>query len=149
MSYSNPSHRGGSRTAATSKMELFVIITKCSILDVAAVQDPPLIVCCNFWNSDAVFAFYRQNKTCSLLTETLETCYLTSCRVQILQKHPQKLWRLSRSTLHVWEQTLETFENFIPQDALKLNFWRLCTLNEQSQYQLLFKDCGCAINFST
>ena len=45
--------RGGSRTAATSKMELFVIIvngfqpltiiTKCSILDVAAVLDPPLV----------------------------------------------------------------------------------------------------------
>ena len=46
--------RGGSRTAATSKMELFVIIangfqpltiiTKCSILDVAAVLDPSLVV---------------------------------------------------------------------------------------------------------
>ena len=45
-------YRGGSRTAATSKMELFVIIvngfqpltiiTKRSILDVAAVLDPPL-----------------------------------------------------------------------------------------------------------
>ena len=45
-------NRGGSRTAATTKMELFVIIvngfqsltiiTKCSILDVAAVLDPPL-----------------------------------------------------------------------------------------------------------
>ena len=44
--------RGGSRTAATSKMECFVIIvngfqpltiiTKHSILDVAAVLDPPL-----------------------------------------------------------------------------------------------------------
>ena len=44
--------RGGSRTAATSKMELFLIvvngskpltiITKCSILDVTAVLDPPL-----------------------------------------------------------------------------------------------------------
>ena len=44
--------RCGSRTAATSKMERFVIIvngfqpltiiTKCSILDVAAVLDPPL-----------------------------------------------------------------------------------------------------------
>ena len=44
--------RGGSRTAATSKMEHFVIIvngfqaltiiTKCSILDVTAVLDPPL-----------------------------------------------------------------------------------------------------------
>ena len=42
----------GSKTTATSKMELFVIIvngfqpltiiTKCSILDVAAVLDPPL-----------------------------------------------------------------------------------------------------------
>ena len=45
--------RGGSRTASTSKMEHFVIIvngwkpltiiTKCSILDVAAVLDPPLL----------------------------------------------------------------------------------------------------------
>ena len=44
--------RGGSRTAATSKMEYFVIIvngfqsltytTKCSILDVTAFLDPPL-----------------------------------------------------------------------------------------------------------
>ena len=44
--------RGGSRTAATSKMELFVIvvngwkplniITKRSILGVSAVLDPPL-----------------------------------------------------------------------------------------------------------
>ena len=44
--------RGGSRAAATSKMELFVIIvngfqpltiiTNGSILDVAAVLDPPL-----------------------------------------------------------------------------------------------------------
>ena len=39
--------RGGSRAAATSKMECFVkkpltIITKHSILDVAAVLDPPL-----------------------------------------------------------------------------------------------------------
>ena len=32
--------RGGSRTAATSKMEHFV--SKCSILDVVAVLDPPL-----------------------------------------------------------------------------------------------------------
>ena len=45
---------GGSKTPATSKMELFVlivngfqpltIITKCSILDVAAVLDPLLSV---------------------------------------------------------------------------------------------------------
>ena len=47
-------NRGGSRTAATSKMERFVIIvngfqpltiiTKRSILDVAAVLDPPLMI---------------------------------------------------------------------------------------------------------
>ena len=46
-------YRGGSRTAATSKMERFVItvnswkpltiIAKRSILDVAAVLDPPLL----------------------------------------------------------------------------------------------------------
>ena len=46
-------YRGQSRTAATSKLECFVIIandlkpltiiTKCSILDVAAAIDPPLI----------------------------------------------------------------------------------------------------------
>ena len=46
--------RGGSRVAATSKMELFVIIvngwkpltivTKSSILDVAAALDPPLML---------------------------------------------------------------------------------------------------------
>ena len=46
-------HRGGSRTAATSKVELLVIIvngfqplsiiTKSSTFDVAAVLDPPLI----------------------------------------------------------------------------------------------------------
>ena len=46
--------RGGSRTAATFKIELFVIIvnsfqpltliTECSILDVAAVLDPPLLI---------------------------------------------------------------------------------------------------------
>ena len=43
--------RGGSRTAATSKMERFVmecwklltILTKSSILDVTAVVDPPLL----------------------------------------------------------------------------------------------------------
>ena len=50
----NTNVRGGSKTAATSKMERFVIIvnglksltiiTKCSILDVAAVLDPPLNV---------------------------------------------------------------------------------------------------------
>ena len=36
--------RSGSRGAATSKMECFVIITKHSILDVAAALDPPLTV---------------------------------------------------------------------------------------------------------
>ena len=50
-------HRGGSRDAATSKMECFMvilngwkpltIIKKHSILDVAAVLDPPLILGCS------------------------------------------------------------------------------------------------------
>ena len=35
--------RGGSRAAAISKMERFTIITKRSILDVAAAPDPPLL----------------------------------------------------------------------------------------------------------
>ena len=53
--------RGGSRTAATSKMERFVIIvngwkpltiiTKRSILDVAAVLDPPLKESVNITNT--------------------------------------------------------------------------------------------------
>ena len=53
--------RGGSRTAATSKMELFVIIfnglqpltivTKCPILYVAAVLDPPLMI---RWQDEAI-----------------------------------------------------------------------------------------------
>ena len=52
IAYQRVGSRGGSRTAATSKVELFVIIvngwkpltiiTKSSILDVAAVLDPPL-----------------------------------------------------------------------------------------------------------
>ena len=51
--------RGGSRTAATSKVELFVIIvndfrpltiiTKSSTLDVAAVLDPPLCMKKTAW----------------------------------------------------------------------------------------------------
>ena len=55
--------RGGSRTAATSKMECFVIIvngfqpftiiTKRSILDVAAVLDPPLMLRLLFHNRQA------------------------------------------------------------------------------------------------
>ena len=50
--------RDGYRTAATSKIELFVIIVngfqpltiiiKCLILDVAVVLDPPLIFVANF-----------------------------------------------------------------------------------------------------
>ena len=46
-------YRGGPRTAATAKMEVFVIIvngfqpltiiTKCFIFDVAVVPDPPLM----------------------------------------------------------------------------------------------------------
>ena len=61
--------RGGSRTAAKSKMEHFVIIvngwkpltiiTKRSILDVAAVLDPPLIAldCFAQYESSKCFKF--------------------------------------------------------------------------------------------
>ena len=56
--------RGGSRTAATSKMEDFVIIvngwkpltiiTKTSILDVSVVLDPPLLLHITLYNSARV-----------------------------------------------------------------------------------------------
>ena len=55
----------GFRTAATSKMELFVIIangfqpltiiTKCSILDGAAVLDPPLYIEIRIYDGDKNF----------------------------------------------------------------------------------------------
>ena len=55
--------RGGSRIAATSKIELFVmivkVITKCSILDVAAVLDPPLI---SQYRYDSFVTFQRSGK---------------------------------------------------------------------------------------
>ena len=57
----NKTIRGGSKTAAASKMKLFVIIvngfqaftinTKCSILDVAAVLDPSLTISGRFSRS--------------------------------------------------------------------------------------------------
>ena len=56
--------RCGSRTAATSKMELFVtiinaltIITNCSILDVATFIGPPLVCCCT-WRLCLLFIRY-------------------------------------------------------------------------------------------
>ena len=58
--------RGGSKTAATSKMERFAIIinewkpltivTKRSIVDVAAALDPPLIMLTEKW----ILSFYLQ-----------------------------------------------------------------------------------------
>ena len=71
-------HRGGSRTVATSKMELFVIIvngfqsltifTKCSILDVAAVLDPPLgyVRLCCYWNSPLLIRAFRSSTNWSM-----------------------------------------------------------------------------------
>ena len=74
--------RGGSRTAATSKMERFVIIvngwkpltiiTKRSILDVAAALDPPLMISASlecliqyrkYFPSFSYFAINLQNKS--------------------------------------------------------------------------------------
>ena len=59
--------RGGSKTTATSKMESFVIIvngfqpltiiTKRSILDVAAVLDPPLLFFLNFQSVDFIISY--------------------------------------------------------------------------------------------
>ena len=67
--------RGGSRTAATSKMEHFVtivncfqlltIITKSSILDCAAVLDPPLTGMMEFiryWKYDQGKISYRSSR---------------------------------------------------------------------------------------
>ena len=71
-------HRGGSRTVATSKMELFVIIvngfqsltifTKCSILDVAAVLDPPLgyVRLCCYWSSPLLIRAFRSSTNWSM-----------------------------------------------------------------------------------
>ena len=64
--------RGGSRAAATSKVELFVIIinrwkpltiiTKSSTLDVAAVLDRPLtIMLLQAWESHNAFVFHASN----------------------------------------------------------------------------------------
>ena len=56
--------RGASRTAATSKMERFaiIVITKHSILDVAAALDPPLLLGKNWFQSK------------KQLTEVFRTC---------------------------------------------------------------------------
>ena len=77
--------RGASRTAATSKMERFVIIvndwkpltiiTKRSILDVAAVLDPPLIAldCFAQYESSKCFKF---NSKYLYLSTKLEDVFL-------------------------------------------------------------------------
>ena len=65
----NRMDRGGSRTAATSKMECFVIIvngwkpltiiTKHSILDVAAALDPPLMGCTKWYFANIYFIYLK------------------------------------------------------------------------------------------
>ena len=65
--FSFPSSRGGSRAAATSKLKPLTIITKHSILDVAAALDPPLYTRYNVVIDKA--AWYR---TESLLSENCE-----------------------------------------------------------------------------
>ena len=99
-------HRGGSRTAATSEMERFVviangwkpltIITKRTILDVAAVIDPPLIqfIFCK--------SFYKriQTKYCMLLhvtyafqsESTLDSCLNTK---ELLSRNRHEIRSLS------------------------------------------------------
>ena len=86
--------RGGSRTAATSKMERFVIIvngwkpltiiTKRSILDVAAVLDPPLIIehqlnrnfsnICDWFVDNKLSIHFGEDKTKSIFFGPLNKC---------------------------------------------------------------------------
>ena len=73
-SFRDDKARSGSRTAATSKMELFVItvtswkpltiITKCSILDVAAVLDPPLKALTYFEATGTGKRFWTKSSFC-------------------------------------------------------------------------------------
>ena len=66
-----PINKGGSRTAGTSKMELFVIIvngrkpltimTKCSILDITTVLDPPLIMEAQVTNSQKPLTVFAKH----------------------------------------------------------------------------------------
>ena len=71
MPFNSGIFRGGSKTTVTSKMERFVIIvngfqsltiiTKCSILYVATVLDPPMIFrdSRNFWISICCYSARR------------------------------------------------------------------------------------------
>ena len=78
--------RGGSGTAVTSKMERFVIIvngfqpltiiTKRSILDVAAVLDPPLLIICNLLQINLAVSFIKLWNKQRKIIDMLLLCYL-------------------------------------------------------------------------
>ena len=87
--------RGRSRTAATSKMEHFVIIvngwkpltiiTKSSIVDIAAVLDPPLSIhlfrLC--WN-DHLVSYYSLIYRYGINTKIFVACNIFLCRILII-----------------------------------------------------------------
>ena len=89
--------RGGSRTAATSKVELFVIIvngfqpltiiSNSSTLDAAAVLDPPLNIICNLGNPRKL-NLQRDLKYTLSPTSSGESS-------NIAFKSPEQLWGLS------------------------------------------------------
>ena len=63
--------RGGSRTAATAKMGHFAIITKSSILDVAAILDPSQLL--------------DKNRNKKKKHHFIEKCYFKKLNQQLLQ----------------------------------------------------------------
>ena len=87
--------RGGSRAAATSKMERFVIIvngfppltiiTKRSILDVAAALDPPLMSALPIYI--VIIRYLESNFMVSdvgMVVKTTQECNLLSMAMQII-----------------------------------------------------------------
>ena len=92
-----PSCRGGSKTAATSKMEHFVvivngfqlltIITTCSILDVAVDPDPPPASCL-FLKKSAVTLIYNIKVSIKLAScDCLKRCILIFFCISYLRSY--------------------------------------------------------------
>ena len=110
--------RGRSRTAATSKMEPFVIIvngwksltiiTKRSILDVAAALDPPLMIAEDYldiWNLQTCLKFGKSKSSLVLLIETSKLLTMKkwteiSCNKNI---NVTKIWMRSFTMITKWK----------------------------------------------
>ena len=109
--------RGGSRAAATSKMERFVImvngwklsavnyyhkalhlgcfqpltfITKCYILDVAAVLDPPLTLFVEYLSLSFCMWTWREKKNPMKLHKQLSKCVLKKAILKICSKFTEE-----------------------------------------------------------